>query len=349
MKLTLRGHQFYPRHLTRLYIIALSMIALLAISGQLIIQFSLIQQSGDANIINIAGRQRMLSQKLTKAAVALLATSDPNARSGRVAEVRATVALWEQSQEGLQHGDAQLGLSGNNSNTVTNLFAVIAPNYQAMINAANQLPVTVEQDQAKTTAAFNEDILPSLQILLAQEPGFLVGMNNIVSQYQHEAEDRVSRLRVIELALLSLTLTVLLLEGVLVFRPAIRQLGKSVAELVSAEEQITARSLELEQKNTELELALNEAMAAHRKVMPHARVVALGHYQVQGSQGNYYKVTSHDVNGALQLVCECLMYRRNFICSHSLAAGTLHSALMRQKQQQPFGLFSPNREMQFGA
>lgn len=103
-------------------------------------------------------------------------------------------------------------------------------------------------------------------------------MNAIVTQYQQQDEGRVNQLRVIELALLSLTLFVLLLEGLLVFRPAMKRLSKSVIELVFAEEQVAARTKELEQKNTDLELALSEAMAVHRKVMPHARVVAFGHY-----------------------------------------------------------------------
>ncbi len=337
------------RRLTRLYIAALSTVALLAICGQLVIQFSLIQQAGDANIINIAGRQRMLSQKLTKAALALLVTSQPTTRKGRVDEVRTTLTLWQQSQQGLQQGDARLGLPGNNSKTVTNLFGLIAPNFQAMIDATNQFLATVAQDQGKPVATINADILPSLRTLLAQEPAFLVGMNNIVSQYQQEAEDRVSQLRVIELALLSLTLITLLLEGVLVFRPAIGRLSKSLADLVHAEEQVAARTVDLEQKNTELELAFNEAMAAHRKVMPHARVVTFGHYQVQGIQGNYHEVTSREVNGTLYLVCDCLVYRRNVICSHSLAAAALHSALLRQQSSSRHpGISSPERRGQAG-
>ncbi len=349
MKLTLQEQQFSARRLSRLYITALSAIALLAILGQLLIQFSLFQQSSDAGVINIAGRQRMLSQKLTKGALALLATSDLTARRDHVEEVRTTLTLWVRSHTGLQHGDAQLGLSGNNSDAVTKLFVVIQPNFQAMVDAAQQFLATVDQDQAKPAATLNAEIMPSLQTLLTQEPTFLTGMDAIVSQYQQEAEARVAQLKLIELALLSLTLLVLLLEGFLVFRPAIQRLSKSVADLVQAEQQIAARTKELEQKNTELELAFSEAMAAHRKVMPHARVVAFGHYQVQGSQGNYYDVSGCQVNGALQLACECLMYRRNLICSHSLAAATLHSALIRQQSSsRRAGISSPEWREQAG-
>src|SRR5689334_24482247 len=112
MKQALQQQSYSARRFTRLYIIALSAVALFAILGQVFIQFSLLQQSGDARVINIAGRQRMLSQKLTKAAEALLIVTDTRGRTARIAEVHDTLALWERSQNGLQRGDAQLGLSG---------------------------------------------------------------------------------------------------------------------------------------------------------------------------------------------------------------------------------------------
>ena len=45
--------------LSRLYILALTFIALSAIGSQLLIQYFLQNQLGDAKVINIAGRQRL--------------------------------------------------------------------------------------------------------------------------------------------------------------------------------------------------------------------------------------------------------------------------------------------------
>lgn len=59
-----------PTRLTRLYIAALSAIAILSFAGQLVIQNFLYRQRSDSTVVNVAGRQRMLSQKLTKAALA---------------------------------------------------------------------------------------------------------------------------------------------------------------------------------------------------------------------------------------------------------------------------------------
>lgn len=128
------------RRLTRLYIIALSMVALLSIIGQGLVQFSLAQQSSDSRIINIAGRQRMLSQRLSKAALASSVAADPATRQARLAELQTVLNLWQRSHQGLQHGDAALGLPANiNSTTITGMYGRIAPQYQAMVASAQAL------------------------------------------------------------------------------------------------------------------------------------------------------------------------------------------------------------------
>src|SRR5712664_4089120 len=156
-----------------------------------------------------------------------------------------------------------------------------------------------------------------------------------------EAQDRVTRLRVIEIVLCCLTMTVLMLEGSFVFHPAVKRLKTSMIDLIQAEKKISAHVEELEQKNSELGLAFEEAMVAHRKVMPHARVIAVGRYQVMSSRGNYFDVESKQINDTMILECQCPMYKRNMICSHALAAGSLHTALLRQKQAHHSSSSSP--------
>jgi nitrate/nitrite-specific signal transduction histidine kinase len=341
MKFALQNQQVSTRRLTKLYIIALCTIAFCALAGQLLIQISLMHQSGDARTINIAGRQRMLSQRLCKASLALLIITDPEDRRARIEEIRNTLSLWERSHIGLQHGDEQLGLIEGNSEALKRYFSSIEPNFLAMRDATKDLIARVSQEQTTSAQTPNTTILPFIQILLAQEPSFLTGMDTIVTQYQSEAEERVTYLKIVEILLLSITLIILILEGFGVFRPAVSKLQKSLAALFSAQEQIAVYMTELERKNGDLELAFNEAVVAHRKVMPHARVVAYGHYQVQGHQGKYYAVTSTEKNGNTLLECECLMYQRSLVCSHSLAAAALHSALLRQPRQKRSHVSSP--------
>src|SRR5262249_21736940 len=132
--------------LTRLYIMALSIVALLSIAAQGLVQHALNQQSGDARVINIAGRQRMLSQRLSKAALALQFTTDPAERKNRAQELQNVLTLWERSHIGLQQGDPEKGLPGQNSAEVIGMFATIEPFHQSMVRDAKDLLHAVGPD-----------------------------------------------------------------------------------------------------------------------------------------------------------------------------------------------------------
>jgi nitrate/nitrite-specific signal transduction histidine kinase len=229
------------RRLTIFYICALCSVALLAILGQVIIQMSIQQQTNDAFIINIAGRQRMLSQKISKDALILETVTDPTMRTVRIQELQQAVALWEQSQQGLQNGDVKQGLPSTTSTSIKQLFNAIEPNYEAVLSASKSL-----------LATFNQHPEASLQLasyvdtILAQEGPFLTGMNQIVSQYQAEADGRVASLRTTELILLGITLIVLVVEGSFVFRPTAQKLEQTIADIVALQRAIAQQKQELE-------------------------------------------------------------------------------------------------------
>ncbi|MCB0227163.1 MAG: type IV pili methyl-accepting chemotaxis transducer N-terminal domain-containing protein, partial [Anaerolineae bacterium] len=163
------------RRLTILYIFALSSIALLSIVGQAVIFTFLGQQTSDATVINIAGRQRMLSQRLSKAALIIQTTTDAAARQPAVAELTEVRALWQTSHQALQHGDPALDVPGDNSSAVTAMFAEIEPYHQTMLAASQTLLNTVAESPAA-------DVSPMVTQILAAEPAFLTGMDEIVFQ-----------------------------------------------------------------------------------------------------------------------------------------------------------------------
>jgi signal transduction histidine kinase/CheY-like chemotaxis protein len=281
------------RRLTVLYIVALSAVALLSVAGQILVQHSLKQQSSDSRVINIAGRQRMLSQKLSKAALAIQAAPTPAARQQRVEELQNVVKLWELSHLGLQRGDAELGLPGSNTETVTRMFAEIAPDYESMLDAAKGLLVLIRASESVSQTAQNyqeqelpekaqnsqEEKLPDstppapsgntgtavlIGEILAHEAAFLKGMDAIVFQYDKEAKARVEQIRVIEMSLLGVTLLVLLLEALFVFHPAVRQLREYIAQVLRSKEEAARIAAEIEGKNAQLDAALQEAQSATR-------------------------------------------------------------------------------------
>jgi len=83
--------------LRRLYIIGFSTIALSVVISQTLIHTHLIGQESDSTVINIAGRQRMLSQKLAKNVVSLSSTSSLKEQLAITNKLKETLYLWELS------------------------------------------------------------------------------------------------------------------------------------------------------------------------------------------------------------------------------------------------------------
>ncbi len=237
------------RRLTLLYIVALGLIALLSIGGQVLVQNTLQQAKSDAAVVNVAGKQLMLSQKLSKSALAIelaFINTDVQSQQRYVAELRSTMAQWQQAHIGLQKGDAELGTPGNNSTDIMHLFSLLQPHYSAISNASSSLLTSMNTP----THLSRTIITASVQSILREEPTYLTIMNTIVSHYQYEAEKRVTYVKNTELLLLSVTLIVLLFEGFFVFRPAIKRIRKALVEQTEARQHIAISYEEQRQLNS---------------------------------------------------------------------------------------------------
>lgn len=208
------------RRLGNLYLIALGCIALAIILSQLLIQLSISDQQDDARVINVAGRQRMLSQKIAK--VSLKIKQDSLPQQSDLKELKTALDLWKRSHDGLLNGDDSLGLKGNNSPTIVEMFELIASNFSAIDNSASAI-------------LRKENIDEQVSIILANEADFLAGMNAIVFQYDQEASEKVISLRNTEFLLFLGSLLIIALELIFVFRPLANNIQSTVAELQESE------------------------------------------------------------------------------------------------------------------
>ena len=243
-------------HLTVLYIAGLSVIAGLFVVEQTIVKKSLEYQFTSSRVINIAGRQRMLSQKLSKASLAIELSTNLEVKKQRQDELQDVVELFQRSHEGLQWGDSELGLpANNNSPTVKQMFAEMDEYYQAIVKAANGLLIAINSDSPQ------KNISPFIEIILENEANFLPRMNEIVFQYDAEAQKKVQQTRQTENLLLTISMLIILSEGLFVFRPAVRQIQIHIQEVAKSQKQTAQIAAELKEKNQELDTALKKAQS----------------------------------------------------------------------------------------
>ena len=214
--------------LRRRYIVALSFIAFLIITSQIIIQSLLADQIHDSHIVNIAGRQRMLSQKITKLSYYISNSETNEIASQYRLKLHDAVLLWEKSHFGLIHGNPKLELPGENSQLIHNLFEKIQPHHSAILQAAKKIITT---DNATETFL-------NTQIISQHEDYFLKGMDKIVFQYDKEANAKVAHAKWLEIALMIFTLSVLVLEAFFIFAPATRSLQQSMRILSRREQDL---------------------------------------------------------------------------------------------------------------
>ena len=236
------------RHLTIRYVAALGTIALLVLIGHGAVDVVLDSQADDAHVVNIAGRQRMLSQRIVKSALAMQAAGGVETRAKHQAALAEALDLWTRSGRGLRFGDADMDLPGGVSDAVAVGFDSIEAPFAAMQRAAG---VLLDSDASPDRQR------RAVQTLQANEEAFLAGMNGLVFRLADEASGRVSTMRSVSLMLLLLTLATLVAEGLYVFRPAARSVRRSL-------DAAHAANTELVQTNAELDVARVRALDASR-------------------------------------------------------------------------------------
>jgi hypothetical protein len=155
-----------------IYALALTFIAFILIFSSLLMQYALKSNSGDSRMINLSGRQRMLSQRLTKSMLIIEKDITKAIVQGRQKELETSLKDWMIAHEGLQHGDNKIGLAfHSNSLEVQHLFAEIEGPYQLMLKSA----LEVQENLKKAIDDPNIEMGPihkALETMLINEPLF---------------------------------------------------------------------------------------------------------------------------------------------------------------------------------
>ncbi|GAB7255843.1 sensor histidine kinase [Polaribacter sp. OB-PA-B3] len=243
--------------LSRLYIIALSTIALSVIISQFFVRDHLNNQESDSTVINIAGRQRMLSQKLTKEIVSLSVSLDNKKRQQLKSNIKKTLDLWALSHNALQKGNDSLGLPAKNSNIIKKKFLVLNPIFDTIQKVTKSIITKLE----KSPLISMEELTTDINKVTNNESVFLLVMDDIVNQYDKEADTKVTWLRKFEFFLMILTLLILLAEFLFIFWPTAKSVKSILSELLSAEKKAKRMAFEADQLSIAKEKSIKELRA----------------------------------------------------------------------------------------
>jgi hypothetical protein len=166
-------NQIFSR-LTRLYVMALTAVAVLSMLGQILIQVFLNSLLDDSHVVNIAGRQRMLSQRLAKTSILLCRPDIFQADAEYYShDIKDIILLWERSHEGLKNKNLQTdgrSYTVRNSTKIDSMFEEIDPIFRIILANAKLINQKIEKpvknQQEFLQSPFNQ--------ILTNERSFLV-------------------------------------------------------------------------------------------------------------------------------------------------------------------------------
>ena len=265
-----------------LYILALSGIAGVIITTQVLIQRSINKQKDDSRVINIAGRQRMLSQKISKTVLKINNAVSSEALDELRAELQFDLNRWTVSHDGLLNGNDSLGIKGKNSAEVNKMFEEISPHYQEMVTNIRKIIKLLNTSSHELNI-----IKPYTDKILFHESGFLKIMDKIVFQYDHEANEKVLKLKNSEVNLLLISLAIILFEVLFIFVPTSKNVRNTVMELMVSENSAKKMAREIEVLYGTLEKSYQQL--ADVDIVPEAPTVFLK----TDLLGNIYYFSDH--------------------------------------------------------
>ncbi|MEN9444350.1 MAG: two-component sensor histidine kinase [Bacteroidota bacterium] len=229
------------RYFNVMYGLALTTVALVSIISNQLVQDLIAQQNNDSKIINIAGRQRMLSQKIAKIALQIQSCAQTDAQL----ELRQANLEWTSYHQALKIRDTSKGLSGRNSPEISKSFDNLQGYFDSISHLANQIC-------SSATTHYNDSLPHWQQQILQLEPYFLAGMDHIVNTYANEASAKQNKLKYIENSLLLVVIVVLSLEAIFIFYPLGRRIKRVIYTLRLSKIHANSLAEELQEANESL-------------------------------------------------------------------------------------------------
>lgn len=231
------------RALTLRYVIALFLVAALSTAAWISLHLVISEQKSTAAVVNVSGRQRMLSQRT--ALFSNLLVHAPKAERALIrSKLKDAIDLMERSHHGLTHGDAEMGLPATMSPVVHAMYfdgpEALDGQVEAYIQAVRFLLLLNDGELTLDN--------PQLQYIIRTAPTTLVSaLDKMVGQYQMEGEASVGSLQQAETIFWVVTLILLTLEAILIFRPFVRHVKSIIGKLQHVSKELRLHQVRLEE------------------------------------------------------------------------------------------------------
>ncbi len=197
------------------YAVGVSMAILVLVANQLFIQYWLYQKNEDSRIINLSGRQRMLSQKINLGLAGLA-----NRQAGR-----ADYADWKKVHYGMLNGDRDMDIHRIKNQQARQILLQLSANIEYIGRIMESRP------------AMSPELLAKIN---RNQAGFLEQMERVVKQLEQDSDNRLRFIQIIEIILAAFSIIIVAAEVRYVYQPAEKELRQAVSKLETSENKLLA-------------------------------------------------------------------------------------------------------------
>lgn len=249
------------RRMTARYVAALCVIALCTFAAFVLTTGVIDRHQDTLEVINVSGRQRMLSQRTALIVTLLQTETAAGRRAALLRDLEEATTAFEAAHRRLTGTGPEPALG----HAIRELyFAGPDPLNDRVLRFIGALRAVLAAAPAGTPSAMAE-----VRHVTDEALGrLLLRLEEMVDRYQQDGEAGFRSLRDVGAAALALTLLTLVLEVVLIFRPMVRQATHQLAEIgrMAASLERTNEGLEAQvrARTAELSAAKEVAEQAHR-------------------------------------------------------------------------------------
>lgn len=186
-----------------------------------------------SRVINISGRQRMLSQKITKNVLLIYENPNKDNIEFYLEDLQRDLYIFERSHFNLINGNESQGISGKNSDIVIDLFEDIDPYFISLVDTTKEILNLVKAGENDSDL-----ILENIRTLILNERSFLERMDEIVFEYDNESKESITNLEILENIVFYIILLALLLITLFILLPAGKTLRHAFIDINEGNENI---------------------------------------------------------------------------------------------------------------
>ncbi|MGB4658642.1 MAG: diguanylate cyclase, partial [Mobilitalea sp.] len=200
------------------FVIASLLLLFVFLLKQFIINYQIAQEENISYVINVSGRQRMLSQKIVKD-ILLIQPDQSTVNELYIKDMKESIELWKNSHYELLELNETEEFLQNDHNAIFQMYETLEPTFLIMVNSAEHILQVVEKEDRDS-----HQIDLNIQEIIENETEYLEQMDSIVSRYEMEARQSVELIKITHKILFIIIIGILIFIIFIIFIPMLNYL-----------------------------------------------------------------------------------------------------------------------------